>query len=604
MTEVAGGITGEDVRVADRTQSPQDSTLRIDVLGAIIRYWRFIAFWTVVATILAAFLSSLLPRTYMATACLLINPSPYKTSSLEQPPLDVDVYDRMLRSAALVKKVRDQVGLKDVTVERLRSKMQVRLIKRPSVRETTYAPLLVLQVEDQDPRKCQQLANTWAELATSTSLRIKSAVIERDKDRIRTQFNETKRLLEQKEDELARFDMTARLVERKAELEMLRKQLTSEQGNLERLRRELSVAQTRLDDLKRKYESFFVGGIWVGTLYQADGDTSALLDATAVEPLARQLLLARNNLVKKSRELARFKIQQGVEILKHRYDVVRDKIERIERERADAHLTLAGEKAKLADLERRQKTIPQRLIVAKAITEEALWKALVDRPEKLDDLTSTRLVSEQINPLWLSTQGRLHYVRSQATELEARLGSYEALLKQLRAEEAKLDSLVETCDRQVQNLETEVELAEDRYEALFQIFLRISYDIAVQESTVARLREEIANSQRQVDRLTSAVSELNNYTVAKELERERLQRELTSVKNIYTSLATKYEEARVTELEVSGDLQIALRAALPEEKIKPKRSAVVSVTFLCALILFSGLAVLREYVGRQVARSA
>jgi uncharacterized protein involved in exopolysaccharide biosynthesis len=80
-----------------------------------------------------------------------------------------------------------------------------------------------------------------------------------------------------------------------------------------------------------------------------------------------------------------------------------------------------------------------------------------------------------------------------------------------------------------------------------------------------------------------------------------LERELKSISNIHTLLATKFEEARVTELEVSGDLQIAFRAARPEHKVKPRRSLIVAAAFLCALVLFTLLALAREYVRQQPA---
>jgi uncharacterized protein involved in exopolysaccharide biosynthesis len=120
-----------------------------------------------------------------------------------------------------------------------------------------------------------------------------------------------------------------------------------------------------------------------------------------------------------------------------------------------------------------------------------------------------------------------------------------------------------------------------------------------QEGEAARLHEEIANSEKQIVRLTSQTVSLVNYTVTKELDRERLMRDLTSVRNIYTQLAAKYEEARITELEVSGDLQMAFRAVLPEEKIKPKRSAIVGSAFLCALVFFSLLVIARDHIRQQ-----
>ena len=573
----------------------------MDLIGVLVRQWKAIALGVFAVTILAVIVSLFLPKTYRAEVSLLINPSPYKSSSLEQAPLDVDIYDRMLRSPGLIEEVRASLGLEQMTVEKLLAKMRVALIKRATLRETTYAPLLLLQVEDADPEKCRAIANTWADLSTSASLRIKGAALKQSNERIRKQFTDTKELLEKKEDELKKFDMTAQLIERKAELETLRMQLTTEQDNLESLRLQFGVAQTRVNDLKRKYASFFVNGVWVGTLYENEKVTSASLSSAKVESLPLQFLYARNDLVEKTLKFTNYKIKERVDITKRQYDILINKILRFEQDIEDMRLSLATQKAKLQELEVVAKTVPERLVVSKAITDEALWAALAGHTRSLDELTSKRLSSEQTNPVWLATQGRILYLKPEIASLEARLQSHQVLLEQLREEQNRLDEVVVRQTQEAQNLETEMRFAKDRYEALFEGYLQISRDIMNQEGEAARLREEIANSDQQIARQTSATMSLVNYTVAKDLERERLQRDLASVKNIYTSLAAKYEEARITELEVSGDLQIAFRAVKPEDRIKPKRSLIVPSAFFCALVFFGMLAIAREHIRRQAA---
>jgi len=595
-----------------------DSAARIDTLGALTRHWKFIALSVAVVTVLAAIISLFIPKTYRAEAVLLVNPSPYKSSSLEQSPLDVDIYEKMGRSPSLIEEVKTLLKIEDISVEELLNKMKVVLTKRTSQRETTFAPLLLLQVEDRSPVKCQAIANAWADLATSASLRVKSAVMLQANERIRKQFKDTKDLLEKKEDLLKGFDTTATLIEHKAELELMRTQLAAEQDNLQGLYLQSSVAQTRLGDLKRKYASFFVKGVWVGSLQAPNGTSSTgttPLTLSAPDPLTTaasalasektdslplQFLFARNALVEKNHDYAEYKVKQGVDIKKRTYDILINKIARFEQDLEDLRLTLATDKAKLQQLETIATSVPQRLTVIRAITDQALWMAVAASRRPLDETTSKRLVSEDFNPMWLSAQGRIQYLKPEIASIEARLKTYEELLKQLREQQGTLDREVVVQTQEAKNRENEMQMAKDRYDALSQQFLGISHNIMLQESESARLREEITNSQQQVARLTSGVLTLTNYTVAKELEHERLQRELTSVKNIYTTLATKSEEARITELEVSGDLQVAFHAVVPQDKIRPKRTQIVGAAFLCALVVFGLIAVGREHLLRQL----
>ena len=582
----------------------QDPASRVDVLGALSRCWKTIALSTVAVTVVAAAVSLVLPKTYQAEAVVLVNPSPYKSSSLEQSPLDVDIYEKMLRSPSLIEEVKAFLKLDDLSVEYLLKRMRLGLTKRTSQRETTYAPMLLLQVEDRSPDLCQKIANAWADLATSASLRIKGAVIKQANERIRAQWKDTKDLLETKENDLMMFDVTAQLIERKAELEIVRTQLASEQDNLESLRLQSGVAVTRLADLKTKYASFFVNGVWVGTLHVGEKGSSVTLaqlaaSTASIGALPLQFFLARNDLVEKTKKSTDFKVRERVDITKRQYDILINKILRFEQDVEDMKLSLATEKAKLQALETGIQSVPERLVVNKAITDAALWMAVAARSRSLDDLTSRRMTSEEINPVWLANQGRIQYVKPEIASLEARIKAYQELFTKLRDEQTTLNEVVVVQTQEAQNLDSEMRLAKERYEALFQNFLQISREIMLQESETARLTEEITNSQRQVERLTSATISLTDYTVARELERERLHRDLTSVKNIFTTLATKNEEARITELEVSGDLQVAFRAVRPEDKLRPKRAQIVGAAFLCALAFFSLLAVAREQVRLQ-----
>jgi uncharacterized protein involved in exopolysaccharide biosynthesis len=64
-------------------------------------------------------------------------------------------------------------------------------------------------------------------------------------------------------------------------------------------------------------------------------------------------------------------------------------------------------------------------------------------------------------------------------------------------------------------------------------------------------------------------------------------------------LAQKYEEARIQELEVTGDLQVAFEAVLPQSTVGPSRILYVAAAFFASLIFFSLLVLAREYMRRQ-----
>lgn len=580
-------------------QAGGDPKPRIDTIGVLLKRWKFITLWVLIVTVLAGLMTSALKNRYEAIAYLLVNPSTYKSSTLDQPPLEVDVYQRILTSPELVASVKERLGFEDMTIEQLLRQMKVGLTNRRTVRETSYAPVILLQVLGYSPERCQKIANAWADEATSASLRIKGTSIQADNERIRKQFEDTEKLLVSIEDDLTSFDTRAQLTEKKAELQTLRKQLTTEQEKINQLLVDYSASQARLKDLKRSYDTFFINGVWVGTLYGLENGENAMMNPKDIAPETLQFLLARNDMVEKSRKFTNYKIQEHVEIVKRQYKILINKILRFEQDIEDMRLRLATEKARLAALEKEVVAVPERLPVAKAITDDALWQQRVSAAPRVDDITSEVLVSEEVNPIWLTAQARIQYLKPEISSMEARLKSYESLLNQLRTEQADLDSTVVLQTQNAANLETEMLLAKERYEQLSSIFLLTSHDIMYEEEMVSRYKEEIEDSRQQVARLTSATLELNEYTVEKEMERERLNRELTTVKGVHNALALKYQEARIVELEVSGDLQVVSEAVLPQTPIGPSRVLYILAAFLASLIFFSLLVLASEYVRQQ-----
>ena len=138
-------------------------------INTLIRYWRLIAGLTVVAAVVAFIVTSLLPRSYQATAIVVVTKPLYQFQFAPQSQNLENASTQLLTGKAaldlatsdsLLQQVLDAVGndlpLDERTLTAIREMVKARTGNDPSI--------VNLTANNKDPQRVTKIVNTWASL--------------------------------------------------------------------------------------------------------------------------------------------------------------------------------------------------------------------------------------------------------------------------------------------------------------------------------------------------------------------------------------------------------------------------------------------------------
>jgi uncharacterized protein involved in exopolysaccharide biosynthesis len=219
-------------------------------------------------------------------------------------------------------------------------------------------------------------------------------------------------------------------------------------------------------------------------------DEAARLDAatrqSAVEFIVREYPEASKRLHESERALAATKDEFGrtltsakaraaislrdVELWSREQQIVE-----LERQRHRLIIDLKEAEASVVALEQEVTQVPQLIVVAKAISDDALWDTAARNSGKPMDLSDSKLRSQEVNPVYTALVRRVAEARVKRSELASRRTALDVQIAAARREEAGSRSArlegeraIETLERQQ---ETELAAKEREIEGV-----RASYD--------------------------------------------------------------------------------------------------------------------------------
>ena len=206
-------------------------------------------------------------------------------------------------------------------------------------------------------------------------------------------------------------------------------------------------------------------------------------------------------------------------------------------------------KDELAELKKEIQSHPQFFLLAKAITDDALWDKVGNDSSGAvsKDLEALRLRTQELNPVYSRLGQRL---------ADAQV-DYETLIPQesyLNKQIADLRIQITELNRLIENQETAFRTLERRHFA------------------------ELASLKREHDLRTG-----------------ELKRDVASFQRTFKTLSEKHESARLAKAEESSDIEIGMSAAAADRPVGPRPVLNISIAMTVGLMLFVGLAFVIEF---------
>jgi len=227
--------------------------------------WYKVVAGMLICAIVGTIFALRMPRTYEATAMLLVYPPFFKEADVStrartdaEAKLDLDemmprtfpveTYKVIAKSKEIVKAIIDKLKL-DVTVEGLSDKLEVELVK-VGTRGTSYSRTILFHARSSDPQRAKQVADNWASLFKEKVDKLAQNGMKGTADLIGEMWINTKGDLEKAEDELEKFTKESNLDLMKARKESKEKLLTTLETDLNNTQINIATASGELAALR------------------------------------------------------------------------------------------------------------------------------------------------------------------------------------------------------------------------------------------------------------------------------------------------------------------------------------------------------------------
>lgn len=600
------------------TEKPEHNDLYSEmdfghILRALYRQKWVVLGVTLIAAVAASLYSMTLPNVYESTAALIVR-DPLKaleqnpeeaTVSNDNPTLSVESLQTLTESTEIYWMLFESLWSKKLIptwteeakklsyFQGLQDKLSTEL-KRQQGRKTSNAvellPILVLKARATSPEIAQVIANEWAQIVEQKSREVYMMGVETSGAFISEMFEKSNATLRALEEQLAVQTLEADITLNEARLKTLAEKINLLEGEILDIDVEIAVNEITIAEGRRRTEGLEIDGEWIGTVAEELllRNEPFPFDVAALSEQARTVIAQVERKVAQKDSARDYRQEENLLAKEKEFAHLQLDIERILLEKATVDDKLPALEGALAALNAKIEAMPDRIVLNKAITDDALWNDFLDEAGA-DDKAAVPLKSETLNPVHQAAlesatemSSEIETLRGSATQLKA---SAERVMQKMRELEEEIDLSKQEIGRRTIAMEAtdgSLKLLHEDYlkekngvDALLVMNMRKKQE---REIRVAK-RVEFENQVRAVEKQVSDGA----------LKIEQLAREVATSKNVRTALSSRAEAA--TLLQVTADnasrtgTAILFNAELNPGKVGPARTNFVLSSMLGAMLI-------------------
>jgi hypothetical protein len=513
--------------------------------------------------------------------------------------------------------------IKDLKVELLQDTGQ------RNVRSTT--PLLALRYKSTQKSLPPKIVNMWSELFLQRNKGLSSNVTDEFYQNVVNQYEQAKDNLERREDELKKLDAASNDLNRiKTEMAFKSVQLDTSLAIYQHLSTEKEQKTQDYEHLKYRISQIENEDEWIGytdSVKTQEGGYVASPIASSIIQLSSEIkTLYRDSSIVTSEaeriiaelkadhneQILRFEIKTQVKAKKAEVLFIASTLDMYKREIIECFTHIDSLKLLVSSLHQAQKEQDPVLITQKAITDNALWES-VNMSGQTDlktqqKLANYRLLSEEINPVHVEishsiadANTQLNFLTKRSEFLQTAVDSLENSylklytdLNHLRSEEQLLAKKVATemaeaeqiTRRRVSEINLRLKLKRNAFEEYETEYLLTKQRKAEIEKDLFKLEDEVSYYEANYNSWRKDLVSLAVKVDSMELERRRIERDVTVYQESFNRFAKLKEEARIARQQAAGDIQVISKAGLANPLARNTLEK-VSVAALIGLILLS-----------------
>ena len=583
------------------------------ILRALYRQKWVVVAVTLVAAVAASLYSMTLPDVYESTAALIVrdplqaleqNPEAAIVTN-DNPTLSVESLQTLTESTEIYWLLFESLWSKKLVAawtdeanklsyfQGLQSMLSTELKRqmgRKASNSVEILPILVLKARATTPEVAQAIANEWAQVVEQRSREAYMMGVETSGAFIAEMFEKSNMTLRGLEEQLAVKTLEADVTLNEARLKTLAEKINLLEGEILDIDVEIAVNEVTIAEGRRRTGGLEVEGDWIGTVAEdlLLRKQAYPFDVATLSEQARTVIATVERKVAQKDSTRDYRQEGNVLAKEKEFAHLQLDIERILLEKATVDDKLPALEGALASLNAKIEAMPDRVVLNKAITDDALWTSFLGESGG-DEKAAVPLKSETLNPVHQAAlesatkmSSEIETLRGSATQLKA---SAERVMETMRALEEEIDLSTQEIGRRtiaVEATEASLKLLLEDYlkekngvDALLVMNMRKKEE---REIRVAK-RVEFENQVREVEKKVSDAS----------LEIEQLTREVTTSQNVRMALASRAEAA--TLLQVSADnasrtgTTILFKAELNPGKVGPARANFVLSSVLGTMLI-------------------
>jgi len=562
-------ITGKDVK--EEASIYEDEINLMDYIEVVVKRRRLIIGIFLVAVIVAAIASLLLPKVYQASASIMLMPSTVRVAvspsrHLLDPEttkiggyieskltISIPTHRTLLKCDAVLETVMNKLKSEskldeDSTLEGLSRKLEVE--------DTKETNILQLAVKDKDPSLAKDIVNLWADEYAQYSLGLITGEVKGSGKFVEDQFKVVTENLVKVEQAVEDFGVKERLALMEIELKENQSQLETHYGKVHKLDFKLKEMKNLLEKTDDDIAAMTKDGVWLGAFSVKELGEEHFTD----ESLSNEQRLLRQKVLKAKLDLEKSTEERDTFTNDSKILLLRAEVERTLTE-------VVSDKARLAQIEQLGKSTKANLNLGADL--EILKSIQSPITENLPELTLWEILSLTKGYNFFETRGQ-----SLASKLELQEERLHDLEKILLGHNDALATLDENLGR-----------AESNYGFYHEQFKTFQSQKNSSEIEIAKVEFELSCSTEMVKKLEDRVKALKVAVNAKQTRLTELTRQLDIAKEAYTILASKIEEARIAKAMELGEVKVVSTAFEPQGPVAPRKKRIVATAGVVSLML-------------------
>ena len=584
---------------------PQFRDDEIDLREVFVILWR--GKWTIIVLMLVAALVAgvggrlVLTPSYEAVATLLIMPPTYQ-SAIEPESLALETYRDLALTPSIATRVVEGLQLVNKKGEPLTAGEILRgvevEISAPQVRRDEVVQkvgILKIKVSWNDPIIARDIANTWVKVFMENTTHIRKNESDEVAQVILKQFGSTGEALRIAEEELLKFRSSDSLPLLSQQVELLRSQLGERrkyvlqtQRNLEMKRHQLETTETQLNALEND-------GEWIGLLTQ---DVEQLRDHG--HPIRKRTIDAMKQVLLSEAALAEFEDTANISLLQQNLELERARLASYQNKLASLKAELPNREARLHALATTLEEQDEKLVMARSLTTDALWLALGNERPALEDVSKLRLVDEVVNPNYHGVEKMYIDAQIDIETMPQEIEGYEVLVGDSTRRIEALESQYRELLLQKKSRQDQVQLTRKLYESLMDQYVALKQSAVQLALEAARLEVELELALVELGEFEEIVSGAEKEQLTLQLRQEWLVRNVDALKRTYAVLSDRAENARLAELQATGDVRFISPAVAPRSPSSPNHKLNVAIAIVLAGMVGIGVVFLRNMFNNPI----